>query len=97
MKLPGLGTSPPRIGTAPGGSRVQPQGCQPNGCTLSPDGWWRHCCDAHDLCYCACGTEGDRKACDDRFRDCLIAADCPLADIYYQAVRALGGSFWCTE
>jgi len=22
-----------------------------DGCTFFPDGWWRLCCDAHDLAY----------------------------------------------
>ena len=26
-------------------------GFTPNGCSLSPDGSWRHCCDEHDLAY----------------------------------------------
>ena len=29
---------------------------RPNGCSLSPDGSWRHCCDLHDLVYYVGGS-----------------------------------------
>jgi hypothetical protein len=64
-----------------------------NGCTAVPDFNFKHCCDAHDACYCAGGKEADRKICDQALRACIIAAGHPvLARIYYWGVRAFGKS-----
>lgn len=71
-----------------------------NGCTASPDFDFKHCCDAHDYCYCVggeCPCEGGlfdaRKACDQDLRDCIRGEGHPfLAGVYYRAVRAFGQS-----
>ena len=54
-------------------------GFTPNGCSLSPDGSWRHCCDEHDLAYYL-GGPLRRK----------LRADWHLAGCIVRSVRARG-------
>lgn len=45
-----------------------------DGCTMFPDGHWRKCCVAHDRDYWMGGTLAERKASDQRLRDCVDEA-----------------------
>ncbi len=65
-----------------------------NGCSWSPGGWWVSCCNAHDDCYERGGDEADRAECDARLYRCLVAKRCPLAALYYAAVRIFGRNFF---
>lgn len=62
-----------------------------DGCTMSPDGWWGSCCDAHDACYDSCGG---RSSCDSKFYGCMDAMTggslTNIAETYYVAVRTFG-------
>jgi hypothetical protein len=64
-----------------------------DGCTLSPDGWWRSACVKHDGAYYSGGSAADRKAADRALRDDMIKNGAPpaVANVYYGAVR-LGGA-----
>ena len=42
-----------------------------DGCTFSPDGIWRKCCEVHDLEYWTGGTWRERLASDRKLRDCM--------------------------
>jgi hypothetical protein len=63
-----------------------------DGCTLSPDGWWRSACVDHDAKYFDGGSAADRKRADQQLRADMIKNGAPpaVANIYYGAVR-LGG------
>jgi hypothetical protein len=63
-----------------------------------PDGWWGHCCTAHDNCYGVGGTEADRERCDNQIQVCINGVYGP-GNTYWAAVRAFGAryfSFWWT-
>ena len=64
----------------------------PDGCSCLPNGDWKRCCDLHDLCYFAGGSDWDRRKCDLALRDCIGGA---LGDIGYVLVRIWGGSHFC--
>lgn len=77
---------------------LDPNSWIPNGCTGVPDFDFGYCCDAHDICYCAGGTEADRKECDLQLKDCIRDSGHPfLAIIYYAGVRLLGGPYFIYE
>lgn len=71
-----------------------------DGCTLSPDGVWRACCEAHDKDYWMGGTLEERLVSDERLRDCIdercLQRRWPMwaawltSRIYYYGVRAGG-------
>jgi hypothetical protein len=63
-----------------------------DGCTLSPDGWWRSACVTHDGHYYNGGSAADRKRADQELRDNMIKGGAPpaVANIYYWGVRAGG-------
>ena len=75
-----------------------------DGCTMSPDGFWqvnyRDCCVEHDKDYWMGGTLEQRKASDQRLRDCIDEACLQkrwsmrsawfVSRIYYIGVRAFG-------
>lgn len=67
---------------------------EPNGCTLSPDGYWKECCDKHDVCYDIGGNEDDRWNCDEGLYQCMLDLGVPwiIAETYYRAVRLFGAS-----
>jgi hypothetical protein len=46
-------------------------GFTPNGCSLSPDGSWRHCCDEHDLAYFVGGSLRDKLRADLALARCI--------------------------
>jgi hypothetical protein len=67
-----------------------------NGCTSSPDGHWKACCNMHDHAYGDGGvTDEERKRADLMLYDCMVrvyAGD--AAPVYYAAVRNAGsGAF----
>ena len=65
-----------------------PKPFESDGCTLSPDFNFRHCCVEHDRAYWRGGSREQRKAADIAFRDCIRAAGRPvLAEIYFRSVR----------
>jgi hypothetical protein len=68
---------------------------QSDGCTMSPDGWWVSCCNAHDACYDSCGG---RSACDSKFYTCMDRMTggslTNIAEVYYGAVRTMGWMFY---
>lgn len=61
-----------------------------DGCSLSPDGVWAHCCVEHDLAYWQGGPRTERIAADARLRQCIAQYDPTIADIYFNAVRTAG-------
>ncbi len=75
-----------------------PNGCGPNGAlNRIPDFNFGDCCDAHDLDYGGC-TGRDRATADWSMFVCISSKGHPgLALIYFGAVRAAGGSFYCDD
>lgn len=68
-------------------------------CTLFPDGWWSHCCAAHDAAYTA---QIARDAADQALLVCvtsststpaLAAVSAAIGVVMYLGVR-LGGRFF---
>jgi len=66
-----------------------------DGCSFSPDvnDGVRAACTIHDKAYYYGGSEQDRLAADDKFREDLVRADMWrwVASIYYRGVRTFGG------
>lgn len=78
---------------------------KPDGCTASPDLWYRHCCNRHDIDYLTGEDENGnpitRATSDRRFFRCMKNAGSHLPirgliipSIYYLAVRLFGAFFW---
>lgn len=68
----------------------------PDGCSSSPDGWWKECCDMHDFAYQDGGAlEAERQDADVMLYDCMVRRGAANeASIYYTAVRNFGdGAF----
>lgn len=76
-----------------------------DGCTSSPDLWYRGCCDAHDVHYrTGCDLEGNpitRKEADRQLRRCMaqsgktpVIGRWLLPWLYWAAVRAFGRRAW---
>lgn len=51
--------------------RKLPQNYVSDNCTSFPDGNYADCCVEHDKAYFFGGTKKDRRAADDRLRDCV--------------------------
>jgi hypothetical protein len=76
-------------------TRIARNPLKPDGCSLSPDFGFRHCCDLHDLLYFVGGDRSDRRAADRHLRECIRGQGHPLlAWVYWLAVRTLGGPSW---
>lgn len=68
-------------------------------CTMFPEGWWAHCCEAHDLAYSA---QVDRLAADLDLFQCLAAtgdawmyaASVAIGGLMFLGVRVFGGRFY---
>jgi hypothetical protein len=74
------------------GPVTPPNLCRLDGCTLSPDFDFSHCCDAHDASYWAGGSAAERKQTDRAFSECVATAGHDvLATVYYIGVR-IGGT-----
>lgn len=43
-----------------------------DGCSWSPDGDWRDCCQAHDYAYWCGGSSDDRAIADEALRECVV-------------------------
>lgn len=58
-------------GRCPKGEAAVSKGVEakPNGCTNSPDGDFKACCNAHDRCYGDCSKS--KKTCDSKFLRCM--------------------------
>jgi len=78
---------------------------QGDGCTASPDLFYRECCDEHDVYYRTgrdlggepiTRAEADRRlrACMKRAGKTLIVGRWLLPWCYYGAVRLFGGAAW---
>ena len=68
-----------------------PKPFKSDGCTLSADMNFRHCCEAHDKLYWQGGTSVQRKQADLEFCDCIRKSGHPVfAWFYYLGVRAGG-------
>ena len=65
-----------------------------DGCTFWPDGDYRSCCEAHDRDYYRGGTGAERRASDQRLRDCVRGKGHKyVAPLMYFGVR-VGGVSW---
>lgn len=63
-----------------------------DGCTFSPDGVWRQCCDAHDRDYWMGGTREERLASDERLRKCIYET---IIDVGWPSnPKSWLGRFW---
>lgn len=71
-----------------------------NHCTLWPDGWWSHCCAAHDADYAA---QVVRALADERLLQCvaesapspwLAAAAAVVGGTMFVGVRLFGARFY---
>lgn len=66
-----------------------------DGCTLWPDGSWRHCCVEHDRAYYYGGSFDDRKRADIELMKCVLGTEKPiLSFIMYLGVRFFAGPLW---
>lgn len=64
-----------------------------DGCTMSPDGNWRECCDEHDYHYMA--RDVSRFEADKRLGQCISRRGFPVFGVlYFMAVRVFGAGFW---
>ena len=76
-----------------------------DGCSRFPDHSlisnddWCHCCVAHDLAYWRGGTAAERRAADEKLRDCVekTTRNRALADVMFAGVRAGGGPYFLTS
>lgn len=62
-----------------------------DGCTLFPDGNWRHCCHAHDLSY---SLGGDKTQIDLELALCVAHTGNGLVALVMLAGLTLGGWVW---
>ncbi|HEV7293111.1 MAG TPA: hypothetical protein VGN79_12400 [Devosia sp.] len=62
-----------------------------DGCTLFPDGNWRHCCDAHDLAYT---LGGDKVLIDLELASCVAQTGNGLAALIMLLGLTAGGWLW---
>ncbi len=72
------------------------QGLNPikiDGCSSSPEGWWRQCCIEHDVNYWIGGDSKDRLYADYRLYNCMNKLKAP-AGLYYNSVRSFGAASW---
>jgi hypothetical protein len=66
-----------------------------DGCTASPDAWWRDCCLEHDYIYANPDSGYTRKEADQMLKACMKRKGAILAPhVYYAAVRIFGDSYW---
>lgn len=66
---------------------------QVDGCSSSPEGWWRHCCIEHDINYWIGGDQTDRLYADQTLYNCMDKVGGP-AGFYFSAVRSFGSTAW---
>jgi hypothetical protein len=60
---------------------------------VAPDGWWGHCCTAHDGCYGVGGNEAQRERCDRDMQTCINGVYGP-GNAYFAAVRMFGARYF---
>jgi hypothetical protein len=73
-----------------------------DGCSFLPersfsgDVDWRDCCVEHDFAYWKGGTEAERLAADERFRECLLkkTGDPKFAKLVFNGVRIGGAPYY---
>ncbi len=70
-------------------------GFTPNGCSLSPDGSWRHCCDEHDLAYFVGGSLRDKLRADLALAQCIASSIGSAAESWPRQLLApiVGGAY----
>jgi hypothetical protein len=77
-----------------GVGRLPPHEFTTDGCSLFPDGQWRHCCVAHDKQYWCGGTAGQRAQADAILGACVAEASSPwMGGLMRLGVR-VGGVPW---
>ena len=73
---------------------VEAQNLRSDGCTASPDLFWKECCEEHDFYYRHPEIAGiSRKEADKRLRLCMRKKGSGriISGIYWLAVRLFGG------
>lgn len=77
--------------------RPVPQNFKSDGCSLFPDGDYRHCCIAHDLTYFAGGSRSERLTADNKLYKCVASQKGwwhkLVAPVMWAGVRIGGVSF----
>jgi len=62
-----------------------------DGCSMFPDGEWKHCCFAHDATYWVGGTQVERYEADLLIKKCIAQSGHPvIARIMYRGIRVGG-------
>jgi hypothetical protein len=79
-------------------SRQPPKDYASDNCSLFPDGNYADCCVAHDKDYFFGGTKAERKASDQRLKQCVLSKGSGwqrkfLANAIYLGVRVGGVGF----
>jgi hypothetical protein len=64
-------------------------------CTLWPEGWWAHCCQAHDLAYAA---QSGKAAADSALWQCVATSGEPaswvIGAVMFVGVTVFGRRFY---